>query len=335
MSFIPSVAENYKIIWQSKIELLYSNFSLAKNEIKANNENMAHSLFPTELEPRNFHGVEVLPEEARSILRPQKDERYGFGFSLNPYRGCGHSCKYCFVREYPSLLHRVNDWGASCTPKLNAPELLWGQRHRLYGQSVFMSTATDPYQPLEREFRLSRRCLKVMLECPSARVVVHTRSPLVLQDIDLLKEFGPRLQVGISIPTDDDIVRQIIEPCASAIPIRWTAAERLSAAGIHVNISATPMFPMRNIAAYVRRCVDCGAKGAWAGHLRLIKNDPFRAVLEKHGWTHILEDDFGAELCAGLEQAFPIRRRKTCGVKTKRLLEKLRPRSMELQPSLF
>ncbi|MDR0498430.1 MAG: radical SAM protein [Holophagales bacterium] len=296
---------------------------------------MALSLFPTELDSKNFHGVEVLPEEARSILRPQKDERYGFGFSLNPYRGCGHSCKYCFAREYPSLMHNVNDWGTWCAPKLNAPELLWAQRHRLYGQSVFMSTATDPYQPLEKEFRLSRRCLKVMLECSSAKLVIHTRSSLILQDIDLLKEFGSRLRVGISIPTDDDMVRQIIEPHASAIPIRWTMAERLSAAGIHVNISVTPMFPMQNTAAFVRRCANCGAKGSWAGHIRLIKSDPFRAVLEKYGWTHILEDDFGAELQARLEQTFPKHRRNTCGIKNKKPPDKLRPSIVELQPSLF
>jgi len=296
---------------------------------------MTTSLFPSELEPENFHGFEVLPEEARSILRPQKDERFGFGFSLNPYRGCTHSCKYCFVREYPNLTHSGDEWGSWCTPKLNAPDLLWAQRRRLYGQSVFMASATDPYQPLESEYRLTRRCLRVLLECSATRTIVHTRSPLVLQDIDLLKEFGPRLQVGISIPTDDDTIRQEIEPRACAIPIRWTMAERLAAAGIHVSISATPMFPMQNPAAYARRCLDCGAKSAWAGHLRLIRNDPFRAVLIKHGWTHILEDDFGAELRARLNQAFPERGCKNYRVKIKKAPEKLPPRAIGFQPSLF
>lgn len=289
--------------------------------------------------PKNFHGFEVLPEEARSILRPQKDERYGFGFSLNPYRGCANSCKYCFVREYPNITHSIDAWGSWCAPKLNAPDLLWAQRRRLYGQSVFMASATDPYQPVESEYRLTRRCLRVLLECSDTRVLVHTRSPLVLQDIDLLKQFGPRLQVGISIPTDDDTIRQAIEPRASAIPIRWTTAERLSNAGIHVNVSATPMFPMQNPAAFVRRCVDCGAKGAWAGHLRLIKDDPFRAVLLKHNWMHILKDDFGAELAARLQQAFPERGCKATRIKTKvlkALPEKLPSITIaENQPSLF
>jgi len=294
---------------------------------------MTLSLFPPELEPGVFHGAKVLPEEARSILRPQRDERYGFGFALSPYRGCTHSCRYCFVREYPNALHGPGEWGGWCAPKLNAPELLWAQRRRLHDQSVFMATATDPYQPIESEYRLTRRCLKVLLECPTTVVLVHTRSPLVLQDIDLLREFGPRLHVGISIPTDDDTIRQVIEPRASPIPLRWTTAERLSAAGVHVNIAATPMFPMHSVAAFVKRCVECGAKGSWAGHLRLIKDDPFRAVLERHGWMRVLEADFGSELRESLAKAFPSHR--SCAAKAQTAAEKPRVRTAELQPSLF
>jgi DNA repair photolyase len=196
-----------------------------------------------------------------------------------------------------------------------------------------MSTATDPYQPLESEYRLTRRCLRVLLECPTTTIVVHTRSPLVLQDLDLLKEFGPRLHVGISIPTDDDTVRQVIEPRASAIPLRWTAADRLAGAGIRVSISATPMFPMQNVAAFVKRCVECGAKGSWAGHLRLIKDDPFRAVLQKNGWMHVLEEGFGAELRARLAKAFPDHRPCRGAVQT--TPESPRPRVAEPPPPLF
>src|SRR5664279_226275 len=134
---------------------------------------MASSLFPSETPNRLFHDLLVEPEEARSILRPQQDARYGFGFSLSPYRGCGHGCRYCYVRDYPQAvphagsdpgpkaLYPPGDWGTWAVPKLNAPELLWSQRHRLHGQAVFMSSATDPYQPLEREFRLTRACLEV------------------------------------------------------------------------------------------------------------------------------------------------------------------------------
>lgn len=192
--------------------------------------------------PRSlFRDLQVEPEEARSILRPQKDDRYGFGFSLSPYRGCEHGCAYCYVRDYPQTLPGGKDkavdraaWGTWAVPKLNAPELLWNQRHRLHGQSVFLATATDPYQPLEKEFHLTRACLEVLVMCPTTRVLVHTRSPLVLRDLELLKAFGDRLTVGFSIPTDDDTVRQVVEPRAPSIPSRWLAVERLARAGIPI-----------------------------------------------------------------------------------------------------
>jgi DNA repair photolyase len=296
---------------------------------------MTHSLFAEEAAPCSCQGAMVLPEEAKSILRPQKDDRYGFGISLNPYRGCAHSCKYCFVRRYPNKAFGVGDWGSWCAPKLNAPELLWKQRHRLHNQTVFMSSATDPYQPLEKEYRLARGCLKVLLECPSSAVTVYTRSSMVLQDIGLLKEFGPRLQVGISIPTDDDTVRQIIEPLASPIPTRWTTAERLAAAGIIVSIAATPIFPMHDMEAFLRRCRDCGAMGAWAGRIRLIKNDPFYALLKKHGWTRILEKGYGVELKAGLKETFPQTCQEECGDGAGQPAEEVCPRAAEMHPPLF
>jgi DNA repair photolyase len=265
---------------------------------------MDNALFPAQVPSGAFGGAVVLPEEAKSILRPQKDERLGFGFSLNPYRGCTHGCKYCFVREYPSPEYSPLDWGGWCRPKVNAPELLWKQRHRVFGQSIFMSAATDPYQPLERQFRLSRRCLEILLKCPGASVSIHTRSPLLLDDLSMLKEFGERLSVGISIPTDDDSVRRAIEPLAPSIASRWAMARRLSDAGINVFISATPIFPMQSVEKYIQMCIDSGVQSAWAGRLRLISRDPFRYVLQKHDWMHILEKGFGAEIKEGLAAAF-------------------------------
>jgi len=310
---------------------------------------METALFPASLVPMDFGGATVLPEEAKSILRPQKDERLGFGFSLNPYRGCMHSCNYCFVREYPIPDYSPLDWGCWCRPKVNAPELLWKHRHRLYGQAVFMSTATDPYQPIERRFRLSRRCLEVLLECAGSSVAIHTRSPLLLDDFGLLKDFGQRLSVGISIPTDDDSVRKAIEPLAPSIPSRWEMARKLSKAGVHVFISATPIFPMRSVDGYIEMCVDSGAKSAWAGRLRLISRDPFRYVLQKNNWLHILEKGFGGELKAGLAEAFADDEPSDCadcGAASPNASRQLQPQAQaapalgvnmieESQPSLF
>ena len=241
--------------------------------------------------PQLLKDLRVEPEEARSILRPQKDERYGFGFALSPYRGCAHGCAYCYVRDYPNALHGPEDWGGWVAPKLNAPELLWSQRHRLHEARVFMASATDPYQPLERQYRLTRRCLEVLLLCPSTEVILHTRSPLVLQDLDLLRAFRSRLSVGLSIPTDDDTVRQVVEPHAPAIPSRWAAVERLAAAGIQVTVGVAPLLAVHDAQAFARRTRASGATNAWVGGLRLLKQDPFYKVLADHGcsrcWTPI------------------------------------------------
>ena len=269
---------------------------------------MASSLFPLELPKALFHELQVEPEEAHSILRPQKDERYGFGFALSPYRGCGHGCRYCYVREYPQPGHAPEQWGSWATPKLNAAELLWAQRHRLHGQSVFLASATDPYQPLEREFRLTRRCLEVLLQCPTTRVLLHTRSPLVLQDLELLKAFGNRLTVGFSIPTDDDTVRQVVEPHAPPVPSRWAAKERLSRGGVEVNLAACPLMPVRDPQAFARRAKESGASGAWVGSLRLLKDDAFYEVLARNDWLFILDSDYQDRVAAVLQGTFPLTR---------------------------
>jgi DNA repair photolyase len=278
---------------------------------------MTPSLFDLDPSPEPFHGLEVEPEEARSILRPQKDPVYGFGFTLTPYRGCSHGCRFCYVREYPAparhqgpgALHDPGAWGRWVAPKVNAPELLWGQRHRLAGQTVFLSSATDPYQPLERDFRLTRRCLEVLLKCPATRVIVHTRSPLVLQDLPLLQAFGPRLSVGFSLATDDDTVRQVVEPAAPAIPSRWAAIERLAGASVAVTLGVAPLLPIRDLAAFVRRARGSGVSAAWVGGLRLLPQDPFLALLRDHGWLHILDKACVAEVREALKLAFPPRRR--------------------------
>ena len=268
--------------------------------------------------PRSlFRDLKVEPEEARSILRPQKDERYGFGFCLSPYRGCEHACAYCYVRDYPQTLPSGKGeavsrdaWGSWAVPKLNAPELLWNQRHRLHGKTVFLASATDPYQPLEREFRLTRACLKVLVQCPTTRVLVHTRSPLILQDLEVLKAFGSRLTVGLSIPTDDDTVRQVVEPHAPPIPSRWAAMERLAGAGIEVNLAACPLMPVRDPQAFARRARESGASGAWVGALRLLKDDAFYGVLARNDWLFVLDSDYQERVAAVLHGIFPRTRRR-------------------------
>jgi DNA repair photolyase len=296
---------------------------------------MSTLMLPSMPPARLFGDLEVEPEEARSILRPQRDEQYGFGYTLSPYRGCAHGCGYCYVREYPNALHRPEEWGRWSAPKLNAPELLWAQRHKLHEQTVFLSTATDPYQPIEREFRLTRACLEVLLACPSTRVMVHTRSPLVLQDLDLLRSFGSRLSVGFSIPTDDDTVRQIVEPKAPPIPSRWAAVERLTQGGICVGISVTPLLPMTDPAAFARRARESGISSLWVGRLRLLKDDPFYDVLTRNRWLKALDPDYAEEIREALKGALsPAKKQPRKSVRTKPDYGSRTRPSVVFQPSL-
>jgi DNA repair photolyase len=124
---------------------------------------------------------------------------------------------------------------------MNAPFLLGKARQKVWGRRVFMSSATDPYQYVERKYRLTRRCLKVLLECHLERLTVHTRSHLILDDLDLLKQFGDRLVVGFSIPTDDDAERQRLEPKAPTIEGRLRTMRRLREAGIKVRAAVAPL----------------------------------------------------------------------------------------------
>lgn len=294
--------------------------------------------------PALFHGASVEPEDARSILRLQKDPVYGFGFTLNPYRGCSHGCRYCYVRQYPAqvpgapqgLLHGIEAWGRWITPKMNAPELLWRERYKLHDQTLFMASATDPYQPIERDLRLTRRCLEVLLRCPTTRVILHTRSPLILQDTGLLKAFGEQLSVGFSIPTDDDTVRQVTEPDAPPIPTRWSTVERLARAGIRVGIAAAPLMPVRDGEAFARRARASGASSAWVGSLRLLPEDPFYALLREKGWLHVLDPGYAEGVRKTLAAAFPgMWRRRSRLEPMKPAMVALPRRDPAVQPGLF
>jgi DNA repair photolyase len=179
-----------------------------------------------------------------SILTPQKfgslSEHYDY--TINPYAGCAFGCSYCYVPKFPGN-HKVDEWGSWVNVKVNAPELIKKDRAKIFGSRIFFSSATDPYQYLELKYRLTRACLKELLNYPPQHITMHTRSHLMLQDIELLRAFGKRLIVGISIPTDDDSVRQEFEPKAPSIMRRLELMRRLSESGVAVYASVSPLLP--------------------------------------------------------------------------------------------
>lgn len=190
-------------------------------------------------------GLNVREIKSKSILTPQ-----GFGslsehydFSLNPYAGCAFSCSYCYVPKFPNGEHSPEEWGQWVNVKMNAPELIRQNRLKVFGSRIFFSSATDPYQYIELKYRLSRKCLQELKLYQPSRLTMHTRSHLILQDLELLKSFGDKLQVGVSFTTDNDFIRQEFEGRAPSINRRLELIKTLSAAGIKVHASLSPLLP--------------------------------------------------------------------------------------------
>lgn len=182
---------------------------------------------------------------ASSILVPQKSGSLSghYDFTLNPYAGCAFKCSYCYVPKFPNGKHHYTEWGDWVEVKTNAPQLIQKERTKVFGSRIFFGSATDPYQYLELKYRLSRRCLEQLLKYKPKRITLHTRSHLVLEDIDLLKQFGNTLSVGISITTDKENIAREFEPNAPAIKRRIELLAKLHQAGIKVHVSMAPLLP--------------------------------------------------------------------------------------------
>lgn len=189
-------------------------------------------------------GLQIKEISAKTILTPQDfgSLSEGYDFSLNPYAGCAFACSYCYVPKFPNekLPH---EWGQWINVKINAADLIRRDRLKVFNSRIFFSSATDPYQYIELNYRLTRRCLQELKHYQPAKLTMHTRSHLILQDIELLKSFGERLQVGVSITTDNDDVRKEFEPKAPSIQRRLDLIKRLSAEGIKVYASMAPLLP--------------------------------------------------------------------------------------------
>src|SRR5262245_3649440 len=183
-------------------------------------------------------------------------QRGGFEFTCNPYLGCTFGCVYCYAAFLPQNRRPREDWGKWLTAKVNAIELARRQAPRLAGKCVYMSSVTDPYVPAERSLGLTRGILEELLPY-QPRLVVQTRGPLVVRDIDVLRQFRS-VRVNMSIPTDSEEVRQAFEPKAPPLERRWQALADLKAEGVPVGLCVTPMLPLASPEAFVERAQALG-----------------------------------------------------------------------------
>lgn len=196
--------------------------------------------------------VTVQDIEVKSALTPTGGFLKGITHTLNPYGGCAFACAYCYVQALPVARYSSladQGWGAWARPKVNLPELLRAEleraaaRGKLDALRVFMSSATDPYQPIERRYELTRRCLEVMAELRPGWLVVQTRAPLVVRDLELLRRLGRRAMVSVTVETDSEEVRRAITPRTPALHRRHAAMAQLRAVGIYVQAAISPLLP--------------------------------------------------------------------------------------------
>jgi DNA repair photolyase len=225
-------------------------------------------------------------------------------YYLNPYLGCMLGCRYCygiglteFVRDLGAL--DATPWGRWLDVKVNAPELLARELPGLAPGTVRMSPlVTDPYQPVERRYRVTRRCLEVLRGTEFTPVVL-TRSAVVLDDLPLLRAM-PRLLVGVSVPTDDDRVRVAFEPAAPSIDVRVATLRGLRAAGLRTFAVVHPMLPMdpRRLA------------GLLAPHVEVVRVGPLAekpqvaGIFREIGREDALDPRWEQENFAALSDAF-------------------------------
>ncbi len=178
--------------------------------------------------------------QAKSIL--SKSGIPGVTYCVNPYVGCAHACKYCYATFMMRFTGHTEKWGSFVDVKMNASELLNKQLKRAQRGTVMLSSVTDPYQPAEAKYKLTRKCLEA-LALHQFPVSILTKSPLILRDMDLITEIND-IEIGLTITTDNDRVREIFEPNAPPISARIDALKQLHNEGIRTYVFIGPLLPM-------------------------------------------------------------------------------------------
>jgi len=190
--------------------------------------------------PKKNAPLTVREIDVRTVL--SKSGIPGVDYCINPYVGCFNGCRYCYATFMKRYTGHREAWGSFVDAKVNGPEVLQRQIRRARKGRVMISSVTDPYQPMEEEFRLTRRCLEILLQYQFP-VHILTKSPVVLRDIDLIKEFK-EIEVGVTVTTDDETIKGIFEPRAPSIDTRIHTLKTLYENGIHTYAFIGPMLPM-------------------------------------------------------------------------------------------
>jgi DNA repair photolyase len=202
--------------------------------------------------------VTIATITASSILTKASGFMGDYDYTLNPYSGCAYGCNYCYAAFFARDVEARNNWGQWVQVKQNALDSLRRMRTDLNGKTVYMSSVTDPYQPVERQAEIVRALLPE-LSRRGVRLVVQTRSPLVERDIDLLSSFAS-VRVNMTVTTDSDEVQRAFEPHCATNNKRLEAITAVRAAGIACSITMTPLLPVEDPETFAEQLLRTGVE---------------------------------------------------------------------------
>jgi DNA repair photolyase len=280
--------------------------------------------------------IEYRIEPCKSALNAVRG--MAFGWSLNPYMGCAHRCTFCYVRAFEKRAARPSDdrYGRSIRVKTNVADVLRRElaRKSWLREDVAIGTATDPYQPAEGRFALTRACI-VELARGLTPFSIITRGPLIVRDIDVLQEASKRVSasVTVSLPTLDTRVWKTTEPGTAPPRSRLQVVRRLAEAGIDVTVGLAPVLPglsdaPEQLRAVVHAAKAAGARGVWAApvHLRPGVREHFLAALAQD-WPEEVEryeELFAGRAYLASDVASPIREQVRTAARTAPIMEGFR-----------
>lgn len=202
--------------------------------------------------PERAGRAQVTIKEKATVLSRAQGFMGDYDFTLNPYSGCQFGCAYCYAAFFVNDAQKRQDWGKWVEVKTNAVRELERSRS-LHGKKIYMSSVTDPYQPLEAKVGLTREILQV-LSSPHKmpRLVVQTRSLLVVRDLDLLSKIE-HVRINMTVTTDSEAIRKKFEPLCPANADRMEALRAAKAAGLRTCVCITPMLPLEDPEAFANR----------------------------------------------------------------------------------
>ncbi|MFZ0534118.1 MAG: radical SAM protein [Anaerolineales bacterium] len=175
--------------------------------------------------------------QSKTILSTSKV----YDYVINPYVGCQHACSYCYARFMKRFSGHKEPWGKFVDVKINAADLLRSEINKKKRAKVWISGVCDPYQPLEAKYKLTRKCLEILAQ-NDWPVIIQTRSPLVLRDVNILKE-ARNFEVGLTITTADDNIRKMFESSAPSVMERLRTLDELHRSGIKTYAMIAPILP--------------------------------------------------------------------------------------------